>query len=322
MVAFLERKHMQPFGCLSSGEFHGVPSMELWFLPRRCPAMAKNPSPERKTGTAGGAAKGISRHEVEAVEEMSTPRSPVIYEVVRRLGDEEMERPATSLWWSGIAAGLSISFSLLAQAILETHLPDAPWRPLVADFGYCVGFLMVVLGRQQLFTESTITVVLPVLKHLNAANIWRVARLWAIVLVANLVGTFFAALFCTYTPVLSPELLQGMRDISHVLISLGWWDMAFRGVSSGFLIAAMVWMLPSAESAKFAVITLMTYLIAVGGFTHIIAGSMEAYLLVLAGEWEWWRMVLEFMVPVLLGNMVGGTALFALISYAQVMEEI
>jgi formate-nitrite transporter family protein len=284
--------------------------------------MSKSPSPKRKTGTAGDAAKGISRHEVEAVEEMSTPRTPVIYEVVRRLGDEEMARPATSLWWSGIAAGLSISFSLLAQAILETHLPDAPWRPLVADFGYCVGFLMVVLGRQQLFTESTITVVLPVLKNLTGANIWRVARLWAIVLAANLVGTFFAALFCTYTPVLSPELLQGMRDISHVLISLRWWDMAFRGVSSGFLIAAMVWMLPTAENAKFAVITLMTYLIAVGGFTHIIAGSMEAYLLVLAGEWEWWRMVFEFMVPVLLGNMVGGTVLFALISYAQVMEEI
>jgi len=93
-------------------------------------------------------------------------------------------------------------------------------------------------------------------------------------------------------------------------------------VSSGFLIAAMVWMIPSAESAKFAVITLMTWLIAVGGFTHIVAGSMEANLLVLSGDWEWWRMVWQFFVPVLIGNVVGGTALFALISYAQVMEEI
>ena len=119
----------------------------------------------------------------------------MIYEVVRRLGDEEMERPNTSLWWSGIAAGLSISFSLLAQAILETHLPDTPWRPLVAGFGYSVGFMMVVLGRQQLFTESTITVVLPVLKSLNGKNLWRMARLWAIVLAANLIGTLFSALF-------------------------------------------------------------------------------------------------------------------------------
>ena len=266
--------------------------------------------------------KGISEHEIADVEELSTPRSPVIYEVVRRLGDEEMERPATSLWWSGVAAGLSISFSLLAEAILQSHLPDTAWRPLVTGFGYCVGFLMVVLGRQQLFTESTITVVLPVFKDIHLANVWRMLRLWAIVLVANLAGTLFAAVFCRYTPVLSPHLMDSMLAISRELKSLGWWEMGFRGIASGFLIAAMVWMIPSAETAKFAVVTVMTYLIAIGGFTHIVAGSMEAYLLVLAGDWEWWRMLWQFFVPVLTGNMIGGTALFALISYAQVMEEI
>jgi formate/nitrite transporter FocA (FNT family) len=266
--------------------------------------------------------KGITEHEVRDVEEMSAPRTPVIYEVVRRLGEEEMARPATSLWWSGVAAGLSISFSLLAQAILQAHLPDTPWRPLVSSFGYCVGFLMVILGSQQLFTESTITVVLPVLQDTNWEKIWRMGRLWAIVLVANFTGTFCAALFCTFTPVLPPDLLHGMQEISRLLLSLGWFDMALKGISSGFLIAAMVWMIPSAESAKFAVITLMTYLIAIGGFTHIVAGSMEANMLVLTGDWEWWRMLVQFFVPVLIGNMIGGTALFALISYAQVMEEI
>ena len=269
-----------------------------------------------------GVPKGISEREVEDVEEMSAPRTPVIYEVVRRLGEEEMARPVTSLWWSGVAAGLSISFSLLAQAILQAHLPDAPWRPLVSSFGYCVGFLMVVLGNQQLFTESTITVVLPLFKDFSWVNIWRMGRLWAIVLAANFAGTFIAAMFCTLTPVLPPELLHGMQDISRVLLGLGWWDMVLRGITSGFLIAAMVWMIPSAEGAKFSVITLMTYLIAIGGFTHIVTGSIEAYMLVLAGDWQWWQMLVQFVAPVLIGNMIGGTALFAVISYAQVMEEI
>src|SRR5436305_6240389 len=94
----------------------------------------------------------ITEREVEDVEERSNPRAPVIYEIVRKLGDEEMARPLTSLWWSGVAAGLSMSFGLLAQAILQIHLPDAPWRPLITSFGYAVGFLMVVLARQQLFT--------------------------------------------------------------------------------------------------------------------------------------------------------------------------
>src|SRR5665647_3234933 len=113
--------------------------------------MTKNgSSPAGKKREAGKQPRrGISDREVSDVEEMSMPRSPVIYEVVRRIGDEEMARPATSLWWSGVAAGLSMGFSLVAQAILETHLPDTPWRPLVSGFGYCVGFLMTVLGRQQ-----------------------------------------------------------------------------------------------------------------------------------------------------------------------------
>jgi hypothetical protein len=143
---------------------------------------------------------GITDQEVKDVEELATPRTPVIYEVVRRLGEEEMLRPATSLWWSGVAAGLSISFSLLAQAILRTHLPDAPWEPLVTSFGYCVGFIMAVLSRQQLFTESTITAVLPVAAEFTWKNVGRMTRLWAIVLAANLAGTLFAALFCTYAP--------------------------------------------------------------------------------------------------------------------------
>jgi formate/nitrite transporter FocA (FNT family) len=279
-------------------------------------------SAARRAVRAREAPKGITEQEVHDVEDMSAPRTPVIYEVVRRLGEEEMARPATSLWWSGVAAGLSISFSLLAQAILQAHLPDTPWRSLVSSFGYCVGFLMVILGSQQLFTESTITVVLPVLQSPSWEKLWRMGRLWAIVLIANFAGTFFAAMFCTFTPVLPPDLLQGMQEISRQLLELGWWGMALQGISSGFLIAAMVWMIPSAESAKFAVITLMTYLIAIGGFTHVVAGSMEANMLVLSGDWEWWRMLLQFFVPVLIGNMIGGTALFALISYAQVMEEI
>ncbi|MBS0535653.1 MAG: formate/nitrite transporter family protein [Proteobacteria bacterium] len=278
--------------------------------------MAKRKSPAPKKD------RGISDSEVRDVEEMSAPRTPVIYEVVRRLGEEEMERPASSLWWSGVAAGLSISFSVLAEAILLTHLPDAPWRPLVSHLGYSVGFLMVILARQQLFTESTITVVLPVLKDLSPGMLWRMGRLWAIVLAANLVGTLLAALFCSFTPVLTHELYDGMVEVSRKLIELDLARMFFAGISSGFLIAAMVWMIPSAESAKFIVITLMTYLIAAGGFTHVVAGSFEAYLLVIAGDWAWWQVLTTFMLPVLAGNIVGGTALFAVLSYAQVKDEI
>jgi formate/nitrite transporter FocA (FNT family) len=264
----------------------------------------------------------ITEREVEDIEERSSPRTPVIYETVRRLGEEEMARPVTSLWWSGVAAGLSISFSLLAQAILQTHLPDALWRPLITSFGYSVGFVMVVLSRQQLFTENTITVVLPVMAEFTLHNFWKLCRMWAMVFFANMTGTFFAALFCSFTPVLTPELRGGMLDISHQVMNHPWLEMVFKGIAAGFLIATMVWLIPGADTAQFHVVTLMTYLIAAGGFMHIVAGSVEAFLLALNGDLGWWSMLADFFLPVLIGNIVGGTALFALIAYAQVMKEI
>ncbi|HJW26595.1 MAG TPA: formate/nitrite transporter family protein [Rhodocyclaceae bacterium] len=265
---------------------------------------------------------GDDSHLADQVEERTTPRTPVIYESVRRLGEDEMSRPAVSLWWSGMAAGLSISFSLLAQAILAHYLPDWPWRQLLIALGYPVGFLMAVLSRQQLFTENTITVVLPVMARPTLAKVARAARMWGIVLTANLAGTLTAALFITFTPAAPPELRTEMLEISRHAMDHGWVDMIFLGITSGYLMAAMVWLIPAAGAAQFHVVFMMTYLIGVGGFTHIVAGSIESFLLVASGEMGLGAMAGGFFLPVLIGNIVGGTALFALISYAQVMNEM
>jgi formate/nitrite transporter FocA (FNT family) len=202
--------------------------------PRR---QTKNKTARGSGERSAGEAHEITDREADDIEDRSSPRTPIIYEIVRRLGEDEMARPIVSLWWSGVAAGLSISFSLLAQAILEIHLPDAPWRPLVTYLGYSVGFVMVVLSRQQLFTENTVTAVLPVMASLTAANASKMARVWIIVLLANFAGTFFAALFSTYTPTLSPELYSGMLDISRHITGHTFPEMFFRGIAAGFLMA-------------------------------------------------------------------------------------
>jgi formate-nitrite transporter family protein len=145
--------------------------------------------------------------------------------------------------------------------------------------------------------------------------------MWGVVLAANFTGTLFAAL-STFTPVLDAQLYAGMIDISRKIVGVGWLAMLFKGIASGYLIAAMVWLIPGAEAAQFFVIVLMTYLIAAGGFMHIVAGSVEAFLLVLHGDLPWLTMITSFLTPVLIGNIIGGTALFALIAYAQVMKEI
>lgn len=94
--------------------------------------------------------------EAQKVQERVAIGARVVYEVVRLEGEDELERPGVALAWSGLAAGLSMGFSLLAEAALMSHLPNAAWRPLIARAGYSVGFLVVILGRQQLFTENTL----------------------------------------------------------------------------------------------------------------------------------------------------------------------
>lgn len=178
---------------------------------------------------------------------------------------------------------------------------------------------MVVLSRQQLFTESTVTAVLPVVAKLTRANLLRLARLWSVVLLANMAGTLIAALLCTFTPVLTPDLKTAMLDIAGQILNHSWLEMLFRAIASGFLIATMVWLIPGAEAAQFHVMVAVTYLIAAAGFMHVVAGSVEALFL---GHLGVLPMVTDYFVPVLAGNIIGGTALFALIANAQVMNEI
>lgn len=266
---------------------------------------------------------GFSEHDIEDIKDSSRLRAPMIYEVLRREGEEELKRPTISLWWSGVAAGLSISFSLLAQAVSQLHLPDEAWRPSVTGFGYSVGFLLVILGRQQLFTENTITAVLPVVDSPTPSNLGRLARLWCIVFAANVTGTLLAAFFCSFTPAVTSDIRGAMLEISIHMMESTPIAMFFKAISAGYLIAAMVWLLPSAEGgAQLLVITLLTYIIAIAGFAHIVAGSFEAFMLVVNGQLELPKMIGGFGIPVLFGNVVGGTVLFALLSYAQVVKEV
>src|SRR5688572_13963826 len=114
-------------------------------------------------GSSGGVQAQLREPEQQEAEERTPPRAMVVYAAIARSGEDELRRPSSALAWSGLAAGLSMGFSLVAQGLIRSHLPDEPWRPLVSKLGYSVGYLVVILGRQQLFTENTLTVIMPLL---------------------------------------------------------------------------------------------------------------------------------------------------------------
>lgn len=264
----------------------------------------------------------LSAEEHEIVAERRPTSSRVLHEVVRSSGDDELGRPALSLFWSGLVGGIAISVSLLGQALVESRLPDAPWRPLVASLGYTLGFLIVILGRLQLFTESTLSAVLPVATHLSIGNVVRLLRLWSLVLGANLLGTLFIAWATQASLIGSPEQRLAMLDVSHKILEHGWVDTVKLAIPAGFLIAAVPWTLPVAQGQSFWVVLILTYCIALGGFAHVVAGSCEAWLLAMAGETSFTHAAFGLIAPALLGNLIGGTGLFALLAHAQVRQEL
>lgn len=265
---------------------------------------------------------GLSRAEKSHVKGGTRLRAVVVYEIIRTEGEGELGRTFPALWWSGLAAGISIGFSFLTEAVLAAHLPDFEWKDIIAKLGYAVGFLIVILGRQQLFTENTLTAVLPVITRRSLNWFLGMLRLWTIVLAANIVGCLIFAFAVSNTQMFSAEVTHELLAIEQAVMSNTPWQMFIKGIGAGWIIAALVWMMPSSEGAEFVVIGLMTYLIALCGFTHVVAGSAEALFGVLTGDITLTKAVFGFFLPTLAGNVCGGTVLFAVLSYAQVRTEI
>ncbi len=258
----------------------------------------------------------------KSVSEAAALSPRLIYEVIRREGEEEMRRTTKSLVWSGIAAGMLISLSVLGESIFRAYLPDTPYRFLIENLGYSLGFLAVIMGRMQLFTENTITTVLPVMHDKTLASLWCMARLWIIVLSANVVGAFAAAALFEFTPAIAPQVLVAMGDLSHHATGMSASEGFWRAVPAGVIVALIVWMLPQADETAFFLILTFTWLIAAGDFTHIVAGSVEMAFLILSGELGIMPAVFRFFLPVLAGNIVGGTIVFTLVAWGQVRDDV
>lgn len=254
--------------------------------------------------------------------EQSRLHARTVYEIIAAEGEAELSRPTMSIFWSAVAAGIAISFSLVAEASLRADLPDRNWRHLVENLGYTAGFLLVILSRLQLFTENTITPVLPALKSPSQRTITGMGRIWAVSFSANLIGGAFAAFLIVHGDVLEGDVTASALEISRHVEQMGARETFLRALPAGFIIAGLVWMMPSSEGSEFWIIFIFIYLIALGDFAHVIVGSVELSALVWAGEAGLFKVALHNVLPALVGNILGGTGLFALLAWAQVREEI
>jgi formate-nitrite transporter family protein len=268
---------------------------------------------------SGVVAPELTEKQRQEAEDRTSVSANVVHEAIRHDGEEELNRPVSALAWSGFAAGLSMGFSFVAQALFLAHLPDQPWRPIILNLGYPLGFLIVIIGRQQLFTENTLTAIIPFLARRNATTSIRVLQLWAAVLAANLVGAHLFAWVVGNTPMFKPEVQAAMLAIARQAADVTFGAAILRGIFAGWLIAMVVWMLAAIDTGRIAVIIILTYIVGLASLTHIIAGAVEVLFLPMVGARSWFAVAWGYMLPTLIGNILGGVSLTAALNHAQVV---
>lgn len=234
-------------------------------------------------------------------------------------GLTELERPSRGLFLSGLSAGLDVSFSLLMMAIMITlttgRLPEPVSEILVANM-YAVGFLFVVMGRSELFTEHTTLAVLPVLD--GRASLRQLGRLWGLIYVSNLTG---AAIFAAITAVVAPALgiVQpfALGKIAHGLTDHPAWVVLAGAVLAGWLMGLVSWLVTASRDTigQIFLVWLVTASIGFAHLTHCVVGTTEVLAGVFARQGVTVMDFFRFLSLTTLGNVIGSVVFVALIKY-------
>jgi formate-nitrite transporter family protein len=261
----------------------------------------------------------LQQHEDEAATvNLDTSRRSVheILEEACENGRRELERPAKALAFSGVAGGVTMGLTGMSVAIAHATLGTGPAQDFVAYMFYPIGFVAVIIGRAQLFTENTLYPVL--LAFSDRKNIIPTLRLWGIVFVSNVIGAALFAALAIRTGALRP-------DFAHELTAVGAESAAgtvarifWAGVIGGWLIALVAWMVTASHwtIGQIAVVWLLTFIVGLGHFAHCIATSGEIFASVFAGVIPLGAYG-RWIFPATAGNIVGGVFIVSLLNWGQ-----
>lgn len=248
----------------------------------------------------------------------SRPQAGEILHRVMVDAEEELGRTSSGLACSRFAAGMTMGLSGLGVAILSHFLPDRPWTPLVEYTLYPLGFVAVIIGRAQLFTENTLYPVVLVLDRRR--GYLDTLRLWAVVFSANVLGVLLFAALMTQVHTIRRPTQEALAELGAGAVTNTFGHVFWTAVIGGWLIALVAWLAEGAEMSigQIVLIWLLTYVVGLGGFAHCIATSGEVLVAVLDGAVSGWSYV-RWLAAATFGNVAGGILIVALLNYGQVM---
>ncbi|WP_049970061.1 formate/nitrite transporter family protein [Haladaptatus cibarius] len=239
-------------------------------------------------------------------------------------GLNELERPTNGLFLSALSAGLDIGFGPLLMVVLATLVGSSwgtPLTTLLIANAYAVGFIFVILGRSELFTEHTTLAVLPVLDR--KATVKQLGRLWGIVYLGNIVGgAMFAVSMAYLAPAYGIAETSAFVDIAEKLVDHGPFVLLAGGVLAGWMMGLLSWLLSASQetTSRIFAIWLVTMSIGVAHLPHSIAGNVEVLAGTVVSAEITLLHYLRFLALATVGNAIGGTVFVALLKYSHVVR--
>ena len=272
------------------------------------------PSAETRSDVVERAASGAP-----AVGEAVRDRfsSDEVFQRIIAAADEEVTSGNRELFFSGLAAGLAITITFLLYASMTASTDG---HPILSVLLYPLGFIYIIIGGYQLYTENTLPPVALTLERL--ASIPTLLRHWTIVLAGNFAGGAIGAVVLSYGGVFTPEAATVAADIARSGVETGWWPLFFKAAIAGLIVAGVVWVgFASTDSVTRLLVVYLAFLaIPLGNLYHVVVSFTEALYLMFAGTLGLYVGMVEFVLPVLLGNTAGGVVLVTVVNYFQTSE--
>ncbi|WP_254544177.1 formate/nitrite transporter family protein [Halomarina pelagica] len=244
-----------------------------------------------------------------------------IFQRVVASADDEVSSTTRELFFSGLAAGFAITLTFLLHAVLTAAVPDDRTN-LLPSLLYPVGFIYIIMGRYQLYTENTLPpVALTLTRILSVPSLLRV---WGVVLVANFTGAALGAFVLAHTGVMTPETATVAAEFASKAVETPWWDLFFKAVFAGWLVAGLVWLLHASRDTITRLVLVFTIFLSipVADLYHVVVSACDAFYYVFHDGASVLLVLWHFVLPVLLGNTVGGVFLVALVNYAQTQRRV
>ncbi len=249
---------------------------------------------------------------------LSRPSAEEIYDQVAKNARQELKRPSLALALSGFGGGIFMGLSALGPAIVLSILGTASGAQIISRMFYPMGFIVVMIGRSQLFTENTLYPVALVLREKR--ELWNTLRLWSVVLPSNVLGALTFASLCALTPALSSHMSQAIAQLGLDALGKTTPEIFWSGVMAGWIIATAAWLVSGSHSITGSVmlIWMLTFIVALANLAHCIATSCEILTAVLMHQAAW-SGYLHWLALAAAGNICGGVLMVTILQYGQVI---